>query len=97
MPSELLTINDPPFGKIIRRHLNMDPIANDGPDSIAAHLAGCISNDPDVIIEHDPKPSVRHDLVDDTFDGEKFFLGHAIFDFHSPAWPLIGHPVASWR
>ena len=55
---------------------HVDPIADDGSDSIAAHLAGRISNDPDVVIEHDSEPAVRHDLVDDTFDGEKFFLGH---------------------
>src|SRR4051794_32020713 len=75
LPGELLTIDDTALRQIVRRHLNVDSIADDRPDSIAAHLAGRISNDPDVVIEHDSESAVRHDLVDDTFDGEEVFLG----------------------
>jgi len=55
----------------------MNAVANDGPDAIAAHFASGVGDDPDLIIEQDPEPSVRQYLVDNTFDGEKFFLRHA--------------------
>jgi len=52
----------------------MNTIANDGSDAVAPHLSGSVGNDPQIIFEHHPEPSIGQDLVNDPFDGEKRFL-----------------------
>lgn len=54
----------------------MDPIADDRPNAVAAHLAGRVSDDPMLIVEHHPEPAVGEDLVDNTFNYEQFFFCH---------------------
>src|SRR5690606_20876131 len=46
-------------------------------DSELAHLASGIGDDPVLIVEHDAKASIGHDLVDIALEGHQFFLGHS--------------------
>ena len=66
--------DDSPFRQVVRRHLHMNTITNDGSDAVAPHLAGSVGNDPQIIFEHHPKPSIGQDFVNDSFDGQELFL-----------------------
>lgn len=54
----------------------MNAIADDRPDAVTAHLAGRVSNNPMVIVEHHPEPAIGQDLVHNTFDCKQFFFRH---------------------
>jgi hypothetical protein len=50
----------------------MNPVADNGSNAITPHLAGGVSDDPTLVIEHHSEPAVGQDLVNDPFDGEQF-------------------------
>jgi len=76
MPRDLFPKYDPALGKIVGRHFDVNPVADDRSNAITPHFAGRVSDDPALIIEHHPKPPVGQDLVDNTFDREQFFFRH---------------------
>lgn len=57
----------------------MHPVADNGADAEAPHLAGRVGDDAMFVIQHHGKAAVRQDLFDDTFDGEQFFLRQELF------------------
>jgi hypothetical protein len=73
---DLFTENDPTFRKVIWRHFNVDAVADDRPDAVTAHLAGRIRNDAAIVVEQHAEPTVRKNLVNDTFDCKQFFFRH---------------------
>ena len=54
----------------------MDPVADDRSNAKAAHLTCRVGDDPILIVEHHPKPPVRENLVNHTFDRKQFFFRH---------------------
>jgi hypothetical protein len=55
------------------------PVADDGADAEAPHLAGGVSDDAMLVVEHHGEAAVRQYLFDDAFDGEEFFLRQDLF------------------
>jgi len=74
LAGNLLPEHNPSFRQVVRRHLHMNTITGNGSDAVAPHLAGSVGNDPQIIFEHHPEPSIGQDLVNDSFDGQKLFL-----------------------
>ena len=66
----------------------MHAIAHDGSNAIPPHLAGRVGNDLALVVEQHPEPTVRQNLVDNTFDRKQLFFAGV---------PLSGQLVASWR
>ena len=54
----------------------MNPIAYHRPNSVTAHLARRISDDPMLILEQHPESAVGKDFVDNTFNCEQSFFRH---------------------
>jgi hypothetical protein len=61
----------------------MNPVADNGSNAITPHLAGGVSDDPTLVIEHHSEPAVGQDLVNDPFDGEQFFFGQGRRSFYA--------------
>ena len=74
----------------------MNTVADDRSNAIAAHPPGCVGDDSNFIVEQNPKPAIREDLVNDAFDREQFFFCHKPQFVFAEA-PLSGQLVASWR
>ena len=71
----LLTEHDPTLGKIVRRHLDVHAVTDDGADAKLAHLSRCIGDDLVLIVEEDGEAAIGEDLLDKPFHGQQFFLG----------------------
>lgn len=78
LPRCSFTENDPAFGQIVRRHLDVYAVSNDRSDTVSAHLARSVADEAMLIIEGDAETSVGQDLVDRPLHRYEFFLRQTI-------------------
>lgn len=66
--------DDPAFGQIVGRHLDMYAVSNDRFDTIATHLACSVADQTMLIVERDAKAAIGQDLVDLALHRYELFL-----------------------
>ena len=72
-----LAIDEPALFEVVRRHFDMNAVAQHGADAEAPHPTGRIGDHFVLIIEQDAEASVRQDLFDQALEGEQVFLRHS--------------------
>ena len=66
---------DPPFGQIIRRHLDRDAVAGKNTDAIFLHLAGGVGERFMPVVEPHPEPRIGQQLLHRAIKFDQIFLG----------------------
>jgi len=54
----------------------VNAVADDRSNAMTAHPAGCVGDDPNLIVQQNPKSPVRENLVHDAFNRKQFFFCH---------------------
>ncbi len=62
------------FGKVVRRHLDIDLVARENANAVLAHLARCVRQDFMAIVQRNAEHGVGKDFGNDTFKLEQIFL-----------------------
>ena len=70
--------DNPALGQIVRRHLDMYAVSDDRFDTVAAHLARCVTDEAMLIVEGDAETSVGEDFVYLPFHRNELFLRQSI-------------------
>src|SRR5262249_3335496 len=82
-----LAVDDAPAGQVVRRELDLDPVAGVDPDPIPAHPAGRVAKRLVSVVEHDAVLPAPERLDDRTLDLDLLFLFR-----HGP--PILVLPAA---
>ena len=69
-----MSVDDPPAGQVVRRQLDLDPIAGEDLDPVAPHLPGCIAERLVAVVERDAKHPAAKRLDDLAFQLDLLFL-----------------------
>ena len=69
-----ITIDDPRLGQIVRRHLDLDPIAEQNFDAVAAQAAGDMREDRVPVLQFYREGRAGKDLFDGAEELERSFL-----------------------
>src|SRR4030042_6310519 len=81
--SELLPIDDAPFGQVVGRHVDGHAVAAQDADEVHAHLARDVGQDHVPVVKLHAEHRVREELLDHALDADHIVFGHAV----STSWP----------
>lgn len=65
---------DTPFGKVIDRQFQPNPVAGENTDAVFAHAARCVRRNDRAVFQGNAKPAVREHLIHDAVQFRQFFL-----------------------
>ena len=74
VPPLLVAVDDPAAVQIVRRELDLDPIAREDLDPVAPHLPGRVAERLVTVVERDPEHAVAQGLDDLTLELDLLFL-----------------------
>src|SRR5579872_5513700 len=77
-PRLLEAEGDPALGQVVRRHLDIDPIAGEDTDAVLAHLARRMREDDVVVVELDPEHRVGQELGHRSGELNQLFFRHSL-------------------
>src|SRR5215469_12933287 len=69
---------DPALGQVVRRHLDIDPVAGEDTDAVLAHLARRMREDDVVVVELDPEHRVGQELGHRSREFDQLFFRHSL-------------------
>src|SRR5688572_3288914 len=67
-------VDDPPAGQVVRRKLDLDPVAGEDLDAVAPHLPSCVAERLVAVVERDAKHPAAKRLDDLAFQLDLLFL-----------------------
>jgi len=69
---------DTPFGEVIDRQFQPNPVASENTDAVFAHAARCVRRNDRAVFQGNAKPAVREHLIHDAVQFRQFFLCQSI-------------------